>query len=1212
MLTLLLVSACNPPTNEVEAPVTPIPAPPSVEAGPDLTVLGGDLVTVRGAGAGKDGVPLSYSWRQDTGFPVEIEDSDNPDAVFTAPRNTAELRLRLRLTVTDEDGLAASDTVTVRVLPPGGVLLTSSGGNTGSLGSMADFGVRLLAPPIAAVRIPIWSSDEGEGVPATDAVEFTPGNWNRWQSVRVRGANAAIRNGRQDYWLRLGAIESADPAYSGLDPEDVHMRGLFLDVAMPAPPPLMPGMEARLRARTDYSGHELLSHTLTAGPPGAQIDLTTGEIVWTPGQDAEGGIFDFAVRVTDNSLFATTSFQVRVARPGPLPVSMDVARAALVVSGSGTGLDGLRIQQEIPEGGGLTRSQAPEILDLSALALETVIASDAPVVPEHVERLSEILLLREGVREAVTLRFPLPSGSTTAGVTLYAYGRAVDAAEAAWFPIGLPRIFREDERGKFLEIRLPMLEGLLFLGRDKSASAAEGAGGGQPATGSAVPRARSGPSTRADPNAVSCVADASQGGDNQICTSTEAPGMIVRVRGFGVAGSGATRWGENVRVEELVSWIVDARDKATELGMSFDADLSVQLEQIDPPGPGVLTLGRVFGGEENYAVLHLNNKNNLITSAIRDTLVHEFFHHAQSRIGAQSMQLIRPAARKGIWMLEGTANWFAEFVYNENNYEASTDILSAGLHSCFPDTSPPCQEFTGRHPANPYYRDVFFLLLEHKCTSFRNGLFPNILVTDVNSDPYGIQKLRTEIQKSAYACDFGTHLGESRKSTLEAALSYYQYATQFQNKVSLFDPGAEANDGGFQPRFSFSAGGGGGGTGGGTGTITTTPGGTGTQPQTDDDLLTLQPELPVIPPAGAFSFRVPANPFPSSTGKNPVLDLNAGSVNLIVSITSQDSHFVGVNSIDADKHRWFETRNQGSLSYFSVFGNQTPAFFVTVVNPEVGQAAPIGSISLRLQDENQDERVTISTPVNGASLSERVITVQGTVPAGSLAQTSAVRVRSGGISTTVPVSPQGEFSANVVIAFGAQTIIVNALDSSGNVITLDSQLEVQGVAATNSARNALVPARAVFILSWDAARSDFDLYADGPGGMVWWGAQRVGNGQLDFDDRIGSGPEVITYQSGASASSYAGATFAMDVHYFEGESPGGYALSIILNEQEPTNIRRLHYASISPIAQGSSSDGTYGPNGDGASRHNSLLTISCDNVGVCSLSSLDRSLVVAQ
>ncbi len=67
-----------------------------------------------------------------------------------------------------------------------------------------------------------------------------------------------------------------------------------------------------------------------------------------------------------------------------------------------------------------------------------------------------------------------------------------------------------------------------------------------------------------------------------------------------------------------------------------------------------------------------------------------------------------------------------------------------------------------------------------------------------------------------------------------------------------------------------------------------------------------------------------------------------------------------------------------------------------------------------------------------------------------------------------------------------------------------------------------------------------------------------------------------------------------------------------LNEQEPTNIRKLHYAFISPIAQSSSSEGTYGPNGNGASHHNSLLTISCDNAGVCSLSSMDRSLVVAQ
>ncbi len=109
-------------SNEVAYYATPIdPAPvntaPQANAGSNQTVEAWTMVTLYGAGSSdSDGDQLNYAWVQTGGPTVEIFSSSTAQPTFTAPQSTVSATvLTFRLTVTDPDGLSASDTCTVTV-----------------------------------------------------------------------------------------------------------------------------------------------------------------------------------------------------------------------------------------------------------------------------------------------------------------------------------------------------------------------------------------------------------------------------------------------------------------------------------------------------------------------------------------------------------------------------------------------------------------------------------------------------------------------------------------------------------------------------------------------------------------------------------------------------------------------------------------------------------------------------------------------------------------------------------------------------------------------------------------------------------------------------------------------------------------------------------------------------------------------------------------
>lgn len=99
-------------------PVELGPEAPTADAGADMTVDEGDNVSLDGSGSGdSDGQIESYQWRRVSGPAVGLTGSNTDHPSFTAPNLTtpADADLVFELTVTDDDGLTASDRVTVTV-----------------------------------------------------------------------------------------------------------------------------------------------------------------------------------------------------------------------------------------------------------------------------------------------------------------------------------------------------------------------------------------------------------------------------------------------------------------------------------------------------------------------------------------------------------------------------------------------------------------------------------------------------------------------------------------------------------------------------------------------------------------------------------------------------------------------------------------------------------------------------------------------------------------------------------------------------------------------------------------------------------------------------------------------------------------------------------------------------------------------------------------
>lgn len=98
---------------------------PSANADVDQSVVSGSAVNLAGSGSDPDGSVSVFTWQQTGGAAVALMNASTANASFTAPTVTANTVLSFSLTVTDNDGASAADSVNVTVTPP--VIVNVSG-----------------------------------------------------------------------------------------------------------------------------------------------------------------------------------------------------------------------------------------------------------------------------------------------------------------------------------------------------------------------------------------------------------------------------------------------------------------------------------------------------------------------------------------------------------------------------------------------------------------------------------------------------------------------------------------------------------------------------------------------------------------------------------------------------------------------------------------------------------------------------------------------------------------------------------------------------------------------------------------------------------------------------------------------------------------------------------------------------------------------------
>ena len=1174
------------------------------DAGPDAEALASSTVMLDGtATAGPPGSISSYHWEQViTGSPlVSLSGADTARPAFTLPELGNDQYFVFRLTVTYNDGETSQDEVTITGRPIPGVIVSDVSGNTALVGATAEFYIGLQSRPSSDVVIPVSSSDPSEGVPEQTQVVFTPENWHIDQAVVIRGQNPAVQGGVQEYEIILGSTQSSDLVYDGLDVPNVEMRGIALEIAASEDlDPLIANIPATIRPRVTYTGSSLLSFSLTQSPPGMSIDFSLGTISWTPQESDEGRSFDVTVRVNDGALFAETSFLVTVVQAEPIVT--EIQGNMLTVADPSTTLNGMSVTAMPTDAGD----------PVTLPTLEKVPPESAPERSSSITSMSDVFVVKNSFDNPVELRFPigqLPDGVSLNDVNFYGYIEVSEESGGSreiWAPLGLDRSLEGTEDSAVYVVSLGGLEGMAFFGYHSTSPAIPFIDVTDAAIGDITCTAEYlNPDDPSDfslnHNRHTCeyapdsavkitVENFGQGcrwpgstmsSATSAITCTTAAGSAPSVSATTCTPSAGTTT-PCATLHDLVIWIIEAQSAFEDLGLGYNPHITVRIENMATTKGNANILGYVNKSREDRQVLHITDNNEKSVVKIQGTVVHEYFHHAQGHVDTQvngRRLLIDDGGDSYQWLTEGTARWFEDELYDGlDTYLEKEDrgyrIMEAGLNSV-----------RGDRKRSPYQRFSFFKLLSEKCPGFHDQ-FQNVLNADDDRDPTGIENLTGLLD--AANCDFGSHLGADSKRSLAAAIAYYNYATQFKGingKISLLDSGrnsAESEPDSFV--FDKAA----------EVTLSSFFGSPGHCPDTSPLTIIgrpyyslgaggVQPEN--IPANGAYSVLIPESVCELPPEKVAELTIETFGGDVVVSMTSActEAGFIELNSIGPaivsgpckdkqDKHAWFSTVT-GDTSY--VFAKvptpepgsgvtlvKIPETFVTLVNPSLD--TPI-SVTATIATRGDLVDPVITSHSAGDTVTNRVVTVRGTIPDEARAATEKVIITANGIPTETLLNLDGSFAADVVVSLGRNIIRVRGADAVGARVTNETGISIEGVESSSTRRNALIPSRVVFVLRWDTDRTDIDIYStDKDGGTLWYRNLREGPGNLDYDDRYGFGPEVVSYGE-TTDDVYVNGTFDVDVHYYAGRPSTNYTLDVILNE-EGAGTRRSHkYRSNTPL-----------------------------------------------
>lgn len=808
--------------------------------------------------------------------------------------------------------------VFVEGLGPGvpGIRVGSVRGNTVAAGSAAEFSISLNTQPTDNVTVSVMSSDESEGLPEESEFTFTPDNWEQGQTVVVRGQNGTPDDHIQNYHILFGPALSGDISYSGLLTPAVAMRGLSLSLLGPATElRILPQTEFSRVAEFEYTGFDDLIFDLTAAPSGMIIDSETGLISWVPDVGLQGQFVEVAVSVTDGLISDTRAIQIEVLEPTVL--SVQATSNSIEVTSAGSLLDGLRISTD----------EANSIVDFGQIELAALDIEEAVSLPDWISPLTDVLVLPDIQGVPLQLRMPLmslPEGTPLDDVELFAFVQRPGGEGGDWLPISHNYFYEGSLENPVYVAEVENLLGMALVGVDLSV--------GNPPNTLAMARSLA---LQNSNQGITCVPEASwwlsePNYDKQECSAISKPNFVYRILDFGESNN---QWG-GATIEELVQWLVDAQVAMDELGVLYEpTEITVKL--TGSPCFSEESYGCVSALSKKKKVLYLNNDPSNREWHMRPTAVHEYFHHGQANTphSDPDKESVINVVSNHHWLIEGTAAWFEDYVYDtENSYETffrtpMPPIMEAGLKPKL-GLNDYFSASSGRK--DPYRRFSFFKLLEEKCVevgSQYKDFLGELFGVDEYSDRHGIVNL-SEVVANA-GCNFGGHLGEEARSSLEAALVYYQYATLRRKDMRLLDSIDEPLNFDHFTRSNHEF----------------VQGANDQWPATVDEWLQRENDarytlggVTNIPPSGAYSFFIDgiAGSLPSS--HTALLKVDSDS-DVLVSMRSESSSFSGDNMFEGKPHSWFLTTTKTKHEYGGSDG--VPEVFVTLVNTSLSSGADV-------------------------------------------------------------------------------------------------------------------------------------------------------------------------------------------------------------------------------------------------------------------------------
>jgi len=346
--------------------VQPVNDPPRVIIDLREYVRFGNPITFDASRSFDESPNLSYEWFEN-GISLGVGDRITLDGLSLGVH---EIQVR----VTDADGLSSDAFRSFKVVarPPAKIIVSQVRGHTAKINKTASFNVRLGRKPLSDVVIPIHSSDPSEGSLRFDRLVFSPENWSIPQTVGVLGQNEFRNYDSQDYFVVLDPALSDDASYHLLDADDVHMRGVVLDLTSNTQGPIWVTEGKRLIHPlniTNTSEHPIEIELLD-GP--VSMVVSGGAIFWTPPVGSAGESYFSRIRVTLKSsliqslsqfpefsdmlvladLEATLDVEIRVAPAEELFTDAD--GQALTITEPFSSLNGVRYR--FPSGQASTRT----------------------------------------------------------------------------------------------------------------------------------------------------------------------------------------------------------------------------------------------------------------------------------------------------------------------------------------------------------------------------------------------------------------------------------------------------------------------------------------------------------------------------------------------------------------------------------------------------------------------------------------------------------------------------------------------------------------------------------------------------------------------------------------------------------------------------------------------------------------------------------------